>query len=242
MDLIRIFQKLTHKVGVSIRPYTAATHPDKRLANSLKYFDIDLILDIGANVGQFAQSVLDNGYSGKIISFEPIKNCHEKLTQKAKSVKNWVIYDQGAIGSKEEWVEINISKNSVSSSILGIKKAHIEGEPDSKYIAKEKVKVRRLDDVIRAEDFFKKIFIKIDVQGFEMEVLKGGQNVLNQASLVSIELSLVPMYENNGIIYTDVIKYMEDHGFYLFGVQTGFVNKETGQVLQADGLFAKKDN
>ncbi|MFM2394278.1 MAG: hypothetical protein RLZZ546_2260 [Bacteroidota bacterium] len=240
MDLIRIFQKITNRAGISIRPYKASTHPDKRLSQTLKHFKIDAILDIGANTGQFAVKLLDNGFKGLIFSFEPLSSCHDVLISKSKKYNNWKIYEKGALGSENTETFINVSENSVSSSLLDIKETHLQGEPSSRYISKEKIVVRRLDDIFdKLSIHNKNIFLKIDVQGFEMEVLKGAETTINQATLVSVELSLVPVYENGDMLYKDVINYFEERGFYLYGFQTAFVDNQTGQVLQADGIFAK---
>ena len=241
MDLIRIFQNITHSLGVSIRPYKASTHADKRLTKTLQHFKIDLVLDVGANTGQFAQKLIDGGFKGKVISFEPLSSCHKILQHKAHSYNNWEIYERTAIGSENTESEINISENSVSSSLLKIKESHLQGEPTSRYVGKEKIKISRLDDVAKTMNLEgKNIFLKIDVQGFEMEVLKGATELLAKTKLVSVELSLVPVYENGNVLFQDVIKYFEERGFYLFGFQTAFVDNHTGQVLQADGIFARR--
>ena len=236
-----IIQSLFQKIGVSIRPYNASTNSELRLTKTIDYLKIDYIIDVGANEGQFAEKMFGNGYRGTMISFEPIQSCHQKLVQKSMKKSNWKIAERMALGSKNENIEINISSNLVSSSILDMKKNHLDAEPESKYITKEKIQVKMLDDVLLLDEIKNKnILIKIDVQGYEMEVLKGASVILKHCKMICIELSLVTVYENS-LPYDKVISFLNESGFYLFGLQSGFVDNITGQVLQVDGIFVRKD-
>lgn len=240
--ILLIIQKIFQKVGISIRPYTPSTNSELRLSKTIEYLNIDYIIDVGANEGQFAEKMIDNGYNGKIISFEPIKQCHDKLLRKSKNNDNWIIGDRVAVGSTNGDIEINVSSNLVSSSILDIKQNHLSAEPESKFIAKEKIEVKKLDDILSFDEIkTKNILIKIDVQGYEMEVLKGANAILECSKMICIELSLVTVYENS-MPYDKVISYLNDKEYFLFGLQSGFVDNYTGQVYQVDGIFVKKDS
>ncbi len=239
MSFIRYFQKYTHRLGLIVRPYKPSTHPDARLIAALKHFNIDLVLDVGANVGQYACMLMDHGFQEKIISFEPLTECHNSLMAISKTKSNWDIYERCAIGSEVGEIEINISENLVSSSVLNILDTHVQGEPSSKYIGKEKVNVMPLDAVDLPIES-NSILLKIDVQGFEMAVLNGASKVLRNSKLVSVEMSFVPVYENNNVSWKEVVEFMENNGFYLYGIQPAFTDNNTGQVYQIDGIFARK--
>ena len=226
-------------MGLIVRPYKPSTHPDARLIAALKHFKIDLVLDVGANVGQYACMLMDHGYKEKIVSFEPLSVCHESLKAKSKSKNNWYIHDRCAIGAKSGEVEINISENLVSSSVLNILDTHVQGEPSSKYVGKETVNVVPLDTV-ELPIASNNILLKIDVQGFEMAVLNGASQVLERSKLVSVEMSFVSVYDNNDVSWKDVVDFMDRKGFYLFGMQPAFTDNNTGQVYQVDGIFARK--
>ena len=142
------------------------------------------------------------------------------------------------IGVVDE-VEINISENLVSSSVLNILDTHVQGEPSSKYVGKETVNVVPLDTV-ELPIASNNILLKIDVQGFEMAVLNGASQVLERSKLVSVEMSFVSVYDNNDVSWKDVVDFMDRKGFYLFGMQPAFTDNNTGQVYQVDGIFARK--
>ena len=113
------------------------------LASSL---GIDLLIDVGANTGQYALSRRACGYKGEIISFEPLSAAHAKLLVIAKDDPNWTIADRMAVGDRSGQIEINVAGNSTSSSVLPMLSTHATAAPHSRYIGKEIVPLRRLDD------------------------------------------------------------------------------------------------
>ena len=133
------------------------------LASSL---GIDLLIDVGANTGQYALSRRASGYRGEIISFEPLSAAHAKLLVLAKGDPNWTIADRMAVGDRSGQIELNVAGNSASSSVLPMLSTHVTAAPHSRYIGKEIVPLRRLDDVFESKVAGRKIFLKLDVQGF----------------------------------------------------------------------------
>jgi methyltransferase FkbM-like protein len=135
-------------------------------------------------------------------------------------------------------VRLHISGNSESSSILDMLPAHLLGAPESRYTGGEVVSLETLDSVwdkvVPAEH--REIFLKIDVQGYEGEVLKGADHALRNVIGVQVELSLVPLYDGQPL-YRDLIDHLGALGFELCGVATGFVDPATGRTLQLDGIF-----
>ena len=81
--------------------------------------------------------------------------------------------------------------------------------------------------------------LKIDVQGFEKNVLDGAKETLPYVSVIQVEMSLVPLYENQ-MLFFEMIHYLDDKGFTLFSLENGFSNPRTGRLLQTDGIFVKK--
>jgi hypothetical protein len=135
-------------------------------------------------------------------------------------------------------IEINISANSVSSTLLNMLDTHIEGAPESKIIGKERVQVFPLDEIapsLMKES--KNIFLKIDVQGFEQEVLKGAKNMLEKAKGVEMEISLVPLYKDQKWLLAEILEYMTNNGFTLVSIVPAFTDHKTGKVLQCNGIF-----
>jgi FkbM family methyltransferase len=237
-NLERITKKIFQNFGILIRKYNPATSEELRRIKLFEHYKVDLVFDIGANKGQYATGIMDAGYKNKIVSFEPLSSAHSVIDSLSKSYGNWTIAQRCAIGSRNEEIEINISANSVSSTLLNMLDTHLDGAPESKIIGKEKVKVYPLDEIapelIRES---KNIFLKIDVQGFEQEVLKGAQKMLEKAKGVEMEISLVPLYQDQNWLLAEILKYMTDKGFTLVSIVPAFTDHKTGKVLQCNGIF-----
>jgi len=230
-----LIRKIGNKFGVDVK-----MTDEEILIKQMIYNKIDLIFDIGANTGQFSNMIFKLGYKGKIVSFEPLTSAYSKLIERSKNISGWTIAEQCAIGEEDGEIEINISKNSISSSPLKILNEHVNAAPDSKYIGSEKVKVYKLDSI--AEKYSgsaKNIFIKIDTQGFENKILNGGIDFINKAKGLLVETSLVPLYEGQ-VLFPQIFKRIMEQGFELYGVQPAFINKETGRMLQIDAIFFKE--
>src|SRR6185369_12598772 len=139
-----IIKKYIQKTGFTIARYPS---PDqKRRILAYHNFKVDTLLDIGANSGQYAGLMRESGYKGRIHSFEPTSMAFDLLRNKSKKDKDWHIH-QLAIGATAGEIEINISENSFSSSILEIEKLHVKSAPQSRYISKEKVPIETIDNL-----------------------------------------------------------------------------------------------
>ncbi|HVD98321.1 MAG TPA: FkbM family methyltransferase [Cytophagaceae bacterium] len=240
-NFVRIFRKVTRGFGLLIRKYDASTNEDARLLKLLEHYKIDYVLDIGANVGQYAMALIDQGFKKNIISFEPLENEYKQLLKESKNHPNWTIYEKCALGGTESEMTINISKNSYSSSLLPMLDSHKKSAPDSAYVRTEKIKVYRLDDVIKKLNIpTQNLFMKLDVQGFEHEVLEGAQETLKTCKGVQIEVSLVPLYEGTKYYFDDYLTYFKEKGFELIAIHPVFTDKNTGQVLQCDLTYFRK--
>jgi FkbM family methyltransferase len=200
-------------------------------------YNIDTVLDIGANFGGFAQLLRkDLGYAHRIISFEPLSSAFELLKANAKRDPNWEVLNL-ALGDTEEKREINIAGRSSSSSLLDMLPSHLKAAPESKYIGREIVEVRRLDSIFgNLCKPTNRVYMKIDTQGFESKVLKGAENSLMQIDTVQMEMSLVPLYEGE-ILFNEMCMLMTEKGYSLVAIEAGLSNQNTGQLLQVDGIF-----
>jgi FkbM family methyltransferase len=197
---------------------------------------INVIFDIGANSGQFATQMRSCGYQGRIVSFEPLSKAYRLLHQSALQDPSWDAV-HCALGSANCKAEINISGNSWSSSLLDILPAHVDSAPESAYVGKEEIEVRTLDSLI--DDYRSggdRLFLKIDTQGFSQEVLNGAQRSLETVEGLQLEMSLVPLYRDEPLI-GESIDFLYKKGFSLVAIEPEYYNAQTGQLLQANGLF-----
>ena len=139
----KIVKKIFNKVGLNVSYY-------KKYPEFMVHHKIELLFDVGANFGQYATQARDNGYKGKIISFEPLPDAYEKILKNSKNDPLWTIHKRCALGSSISEMEINISQNSQSSSILSMKNLHLSSAPESIYIGKTKTDVITLDSIFNS--------------------------------------------------------------------------------------------
>lgn len=238
----KTIKKLSRSLGIDLKRYNIQTSEAAKMQRLLAYHNIDLVFDVGANIGQYAKLLRELGYSGRIVSFEPLSSAYSQLKAVSEKDPLWEIAPQTAIGNQEGEITINIAGNSQSSSALPMLDAHLESAPKSAYSGSETVKLSRLDTI--AKDYIKSetksIFLKIDVQGLEKQVLEGATAILPLVKGIKLELSLVPLYEGQ-VLFKEMIDIIEKLGYELYGIEPGFTAEKTGRMLQMDGIFFKPD-
>ena len=117
---------------------------------------------------------------------------------------------------------------------------HIESASGLEYIAKQEITIKKLDSVFNSfASNSDKVMIKIDTQGFEKNVIDGALESLHKIMIIQIEMSIIPMYENE-MLFIEMIKYLEKKNFQLYSLENGHFNRSTGQLLQVDGIFVNK--
>jgi len=147
MTITNAAKRVLHVFGLDLRRLTPKTNARFQLLLALQLVDIELVVDIGANIGQFAEGLRVVGYTGRIVSFEPLSKAHRLLLAKSRSDPRWTVHSRTAIGEKDGQIEINIAANSVSSSLLPMLKAHVDASDDSGYVGTETTAIARLDSV-----------------------------------------------------------------------------------------------
>lgn len=225
------------KIGLDVHRYVPSSLPPAQIVAALRKFDIDLVLDVGANTGQFASEIRQGGYTGRIVSFEPLSQAHGELVLSSAADSMWEAYPRCALGDHNGEVEINIAGNSFSSSILPMLESHRSAAPESAYKGKEIAPIKTLDAV--AGKYLKDAqapFLKIDTQGFEWLVFDGARDTLPQIKGILVELSLVPLYEGQHL-WREVIDRLEAEGFTLWAFKPVFSDQASGRTLQVDGIF-----
>src|SRR5689334_6108328 len=164
-------RKWLRKAGFELARYHPTTSPVARRMQLLERNRIDLVFDVGANVGQYATSLREGGYRGRIVSFEPLTSAFSQLVASAQADPLWEVVNAG-LGDRDERATINIAGNSQSSSLLDMLPAHVKSAPVSAYVGKEEITLSRLDSVFskyhRRGD---RTFLKLDAQGYERKIL-----------------------------------------------------------------------
>ena len=228
---------MLHRVGFELRRFSVEQSENARFISMLRTHNVNLIFDVGANAGQFGVLLREIEFDGKIISFEPLSDARENLLNISRNDPMWQIALQTAIGEENGEIEIQIAGNSHSSSVLDMLDTHVRAAPDSKYIGKEKVALRKLDSI--APDYMDSnsiAFIKIDTQGYETQVMNGAKKLMSQIVGLQVEISLVPLYKGQ-CLFDEMLKKLKNDGFELWSISTVFSDPNTAQLLQVDATF-----
>lgn len=204
--------------------------------------NIDLVIDVGANMGQFAIELRNSGYSGQIISFEPLIECYKHLKSIADDM--WHI-ENYALGNSNTTETINVSNKTVFSSILDTNEFGRSNFSDSiKVIDTQTITIKKLDDVIPElinELDQKKIFLKLDTQGYDNHVILGGKNILTHTHLLQTEVSCKSIYENTPPFY-ETLKQLSTSGFNITGIFPLSRDKTSMELLEFDCLLIRASN
>lgn len=235
-DLVR---RSLRRAGYDLHRFLPISSPDAQVAQMLAKLDIDLVFDIGANTGQYGTLLRTLGYAGRIVSFEPLADAHAALTATAARDAAWTVAPRGAIGDSDGEIVINVAANSASSSVLDMLETHSAAAPESVYVGTETVPLHRLDTVAEAYvGGARRVYIKVDTQGFEAAVLRGAPVMFERAAAVQLELSLVPLYAGQPL-WDEMIALMAAHGLVLWALWPGFADAASGRLLQCDAIFAR---
>jgi FkbM family methyltransferase len=204
----------------------------------MQQLGINLVLDVGANDGAYALELRRGGYQGRILSYEPLHDAFADLERAASGDELWKTFNC-ACGAKAGSAKINVAKNSYSSSLLPMLEAHSASAPGSEYVSEETISVCSLDESVmpslRPED---KVWLKIDTQGYESEVLKGATRLIPHVGALECELSLVPLYDGQ-LLIDEMISMIYQMGFRMVSIAPVFAQPKTGNTLQIDGTFVR---
>jgi len=232
--------KLLRRFGYDVQRYGPHRDATRRLQYALQRQQVNTLLDVGANVGQYGQRLRINGYPGRIISFEPLSSAHTELVAVAKNDPSWTVIGRCAVAATCGHTEINISANSQSSSVLGMLDRHIAGDPNSAYIGKEPVEMITLDTFLDSQPDLVNVAmaLKIDTQGYESQVLAGLNRWSDNIKVIHVEMSLSPLYENSAR-FVDIYQWMEDQDYRCISIEPNFIDPHTYEVLQTDAVFER---
>jgi FkbM family methyltransferase len=231
-----------NRPDIDVRRYRTELDWKRKFVTELKSRQVDVVLDVGANSGQYATGLREANFDRRIVSFEPLAGPFSILERTVSGDPLWDCR-QCALGDYDGKTSMNIAGNAgESSSILPMLTAHRDAFPQANYVGTEDVTIYRLDSVapemLRPNDV---AFLKIDVQGFENQVIAGGKSTVRDRCVgMQIELSFVPLYEG-GMLIQEALDLVYSLGFTLTGFVPFFFDIRAGRLLQADGVFFRGD-
>jgi FkbM family methyltransferase len=196
------------------------------------------VIDVGANVGQFAVSASMLFPEAAVYSYEPVPECFAKLAKAASKLNNMVAHPI-ALGDTDGELQFHVNSHSHSSSALALTQEHKKAFPFAQETKAITVPMRTLDGEYDSKELVSPVLLKLDVQGFEDRVLKGGTNTLTRVDYIVIEMSFKPMYLGENTFHP-MLDLLDSLGFD-FKQPIGFLNDPaSGKYLQMDALFERR--
>jgi FkbM family methyltransferase len=233
----RAIRRSLRKVGLDVGPFNPVNDPEIRRVRFMRHLGIDLVLDVGANAGQYATILRLAGYTGRIVSFEPQREAFADLALRARPDPLWEVR-RLALGRSDGDAEINVASASVTSSFLAPSSA-VADIPAFTVVRTERVPIARLDsltpDVLGPSQ---RPYLKMDVQGFELEILGGASQTLPRIVGAEAEMMLDPLYVGQPF-YREILDAFEDAGLRLTAIEPGYTNPTTGEMSFLNASFAR---
>jgi FkbM family methyltransferase len=235
-----LLQRLARRFGYDLTLRRKARPHEAQLVAVLERFEISCVLDVGANVGQYALTLREWGFGGRIVSFEPLPDAHATLLRRAAADPGWQIAPRMAIGDSGGEIELEVSAESDMSSILPQTGLLQRISPSSRVLRRERVPMAPLEDAaqpyLASED---RIFLKIDTQGFEPQVLAGAGSLMARLCGLQLEMSLVPCYEGE-VGFREMQGRLAAAGFEPYLFIPGYFERKLGRQLQLDGVYMRE--
>lgn len=229
-------------IGLEVRRNSPSARDDLRLAEFLTQHQIDLVFDIGANRGQFAEQLFANGYRGRIVSFEAMPHVHDELAAAAARIgSRWQLAPAVALSDRDGTISFHVNVRDTTSSLLQTSSDAMDKMPGARPQTTVEVPTRRLDDMF--EDYVegaRRIFLKIDVQGGEKLVLAGAQKTLDRIAGLVIELSLNELYVGQPFAF-DVLAPLLADGFEVHDISPAYRDPGSYRLEQIDAVLFHPD-
>lgn len=227
-------------IGISATRAETSNNADALTLTLLKRQSVNLVIDVGAHEGEFALGVLRANKTIPILSYEPLPDVFKRLSQKARHFDKWKVHNL-ALGDASGNAEINVSANRTASSLLQPSGTGL-GHAGFETVKRVQIQIERLDHVLLQDDLhsgdYRRIYLKLDVQGFELSVLEGAGQLLDRVVACQVELSFVELYDTQPSAY-DVYSWLIQRDFLLYAVSNTLRDTTTGALQQIDGFFIK---
>ncbi|MDX6751519.1 FkbM family methyltransferase [Geminicoccaceae bacterium 1502E] len=234
---MRLAQRVARRLGWDLTPRRKAKLPIAQLVAGLEYFRIDAVIDVGANVGQYGALLREFGWRGPILSIEPIPEAHAALCARAAGDPAWQVAPPMALGAENGEAVLEVSAESDMSSLLPQAGLLRRLSPSSAVQRRERVALHRLDGLAALRNpGWQRLFVKIDVQGAELQVLAGAEAVMPRIIGLQLEMALVPLYEGERD-WRATIDHLATRGFTPYLFLPGYYEPKLARQVQMDGIF-----
>lgn len=216
----------------------------EHLAWLLRELEVTCVLDVGANRGQFAQRLRRSGYTGRIVSFEPVAHVAEELRRSASGDPGWLVH-QVALGEESGSSAIHVASGpATTSSLLDASefgRDTFPGLATEDHV--EEIRVRRLDEVwddaVAGLDD-PRVFLKMDTQGSDLATLRGAGDRVHEIVGLQSEVACVPIYEGMPRLPEQLLEY-EAAGFEISGMFPVTMHAPTMRTIEFDMLMVRPE-
>lgn len=203
----------------------------------LQGLHFNTVVDIGANIGQFSLLIRELNPDANIHAFEPLSSAADRFKAVFSRDPRTVLHSV-AIAPLASTQSMHVSRSLDSSSLLPISTTQVELFPGTEEVRSEQITTARLDQILTRDDIKGPALLKMDVQGYEVEVIKGCLPLLDCFSHLYVEVSFMQLYENQPLA-DDIIKLLHANGYALRALGTATFSEE-GRSIQADLLFSRQ--
>jgi FkbM family methyltransferase len=229
-------KRLARRAGYELRQYTPLRSFAAARDELMERRGVDVVLDVGANAGQYGELLRERGYRGRIVSLEPLAEAFGELERRARADGAWEAVRVAASDTDGE-LTLNVTGDSRSSSALP-RNERFADEPGWEPKETQVVPARRLDrlvpELLHAGE---RAYLKVDVQGYERQVLAGAGTAVGSFEAIELELSVTALYEGQPGL-TEMLPLLERHGFRPVSLEPILLDEE-GMLMELDGLFAR---
>ena len=232
--MISFVKKVFRLLGMEVTKVKRCKHDNEWIMEQ----DYDVLLDVGASIGKFSIDFLKINPDLIVYAFEPIPESYAILKNTLKAFKN-IHYFNTAVGNEDGNIGFNLSSHHTSSSVLKMSETHKTAFPESSGVNITQVKISKLDSLIDVSELKeKRALLKIDVQGYEFEVLNGATEVLKEVDILITELSFIELYKGQKL-FDEVYRKLFGSGFTFIGNLSQIYDPHSGKVLQSNAIFRK---
>ena len=233
-------KKLLRKFVSKFSKYSHIYENAFDLVKTINFYEINLVIDIGASTGEYAKMLRRFGYDKYIFSVEPVSKSFKILNENCSSDKKWSSKQYIISKQNKNKIKINVSKDFDNSSILNSTELHLKNHKGAEFFYTEEIDSKSLDQLLNEDiDIQKNMMLKIDTQGTESDILESGDASLDKFKLIQVELSIQKLYSNQKL-WTEVVQFMKEKGFDVWNIIPGYKQKDKGQLYQFDAIFYKK--
>lgn len=227
-------------LGLEVRKRNFKSSEALRLASMMSSLGINVVVDVGAHVGRYRDLLRSGGYQGRIISIEPLESAHSRLLERALCDPQWTVFRRCAVADSSGGIDLRVSADEVSSSVMELSVTGEAMAPSaslSRVVRVPSITIEQLLAEVCGES--SRCWLKLDVQGLEVELLSG--TVLGQSRLVAVqaEASLVELYRGQGM-FLDLLALLRTQGFAIWGLLPGFSVRSSGRMLQVDVVAVRE--